>query len=143
MRYRFSQDEERYLASGVNAFLSKPIDHDSLLAKIATRLQLPLIYEHFNVESMLGESVIDALVVPPNEQIEALYRLARLGNMEDVLRWSNRLDALDERYWQFADQLRALAKGYQSKAILNFAKRYYLDETETSLDHDTSTLDRK
>lgn len=110
MRYRFSQDEERYLASGVNAFLSKPIDHDSLLAKIATLLQLPLIYEHFNVESMLGESVIDALVVPPNEQIEALYRLARLGNMEDVLRWSNRLDALDERYWPFADQLRALAK---------------------------------
>ncbi|WP_143133190.1 hypothetical protein [Pseudoduganella namucuonensis] len=95
------------------------------------------------MESMLGESVIDALVVPPNEQIEALYRLARLGNMEDVLRWSNRLDALDERYWPFADQLRALAKGYQSKAILNFAKRYYLDETETSLDHDTSTLDRK
>ena len=77
-------------------------------------MQLPLIYEHFNVESMLGESVIDALVMPPNEQIQALYRLARLGNM-----------------------------GYQSKAILNFAKRYYLDETETSLDHDTSTLDRK
>ncbi|SFU93308.1 response regulator [Pseudoduganella namucuonensis] len=37
----FSQDEERYLASGVNAFLSKPIDHDSLLAKIAPLLQLP------------------------------------------------------------------------------------------------------
>ncbi|CAN7365818.1 hypothetical protein LJR289_002102 [Pseudoduganella sp. LjRoot289] len=97
----FSQDEERYLASGANAFLSKPINHDSLRAKIATLLRLPLSYEHFNVESMLGE------------------------------------------YWPFADQLRALAKGYQSKAILHFVKRYYLDETETSLDHDTSTLFRK
>lgn len=63
-------------------------------------------------------------MVPLEHEIEELYRLARQGNMQDILRWATRLEALDERHRPFVYQLRVLAKGYQSKAILNFAKRY-------------------
>ena len=63
-----------------------------------------------------------ALTLPPQAEIDDLYRLARMGNMQDILRWASDLDDLDERYRPFTNQLRVLAKGYQSKAILNLAK---------------------
>jgi hypothetical protein len=51
-----------------------------------------------------------------------------LGNMRDMVRWAERVTELDERYRPFADQLRLMAKGYQSKAILILVQRYL--ETE-------------
>lgn len=82
-------------------------------------LQLDLILMNLFRPDMAG-----SIVVPPKDEIEALYHLAQPGNMQDILQWANHLDALDKRYRPFANQLRVLAKGYQSKAILNFVKRY-------------------
>ncbi|HEV7815870.1 MAG TPA: ATP-binding protein [Janthinobacterium sp.] len=118
------QDQDSSMMAGMNAFLPKPIEFDSLVAQIATLLQLTLIYEPSRQEAVPDNMETEELVAPPKEQIEVLYRLARLGNMQDILRWANRLDALDERYLPFAEQLRVLAKGYQSRAIMNFVKRY-------------------
>ena len=126
-----SSDQEQSLMAGVNAFLPKPVDYGSLLAHIAKLLQLDLIYELPQGEPALEDKKTDQLVVPPEEEIEELYRLARLGNMQDIVRWTSRLEELDERYRPFANQLRVLAKGYQSKAILNLAKRY-LESKEVS-----------
>ena len=117
-----SQDEERCLAADVNAFLPKPLDHDRLVSHIARLLQLPLIYEP-SARPMPDETERATLVLPPKEQIDALYALARLGNMQELLRWAEQLEELDDRYRPFADQLQVLAKAYQSKAILMLAKR--------------------
>jgi signal transduction histidine kinase/DNA-binding NarL/FixJ family response regulator len=117
-------DQEKSLAAGANAFLAKPLDYGRLLAQIARLLHLGLIYEVAPAEPALEDKEAGPLLAPPENEIEALYHLARLGNMQDILNWASRLDALDERYRPFARQLRVLAKGYQSKAILNLAKRY-------------------
>ena len=117
-------DQENSLLAGANVFLSKPVDFDSLLVQIAALLHLNLIYELSQAAPVSEGTEATPPVALPEDQLEALYRLARLGNMQDILEWSNRLEALDARYKPFVSQLRALAKGYQSKAILNFVKKY-------------------
>ncbi len=117
-------DQKNSLLSGANAFVAKPVERGLLLAQIARLLHLDLVYDPTQAAPMSGDKDAGPLVAPPAHEIEELYRLARLGNMQDILRWASRLDALDERYRPFGNQLRALAKGYQSKAILHLAKRY-------------------
>ncbi|HEX7634326.1 MAG TPA: ATP-binding protein [Noviherbaspirillum sp.] len=117
-------DQDNSRRAGVNAFLPKPINYDNLLVQIARLLHLNLIYESPQAKQASEDTETDQLMTPPEEEIAELYRLARMGNMQEILCWSNRLDKVDERYRPLTDQLRALAQGYQSKAILNLAKRY-------------------
>ncbi|MBL6985502.1 MAG: PAS domain S-box protein [Methylobacter sp.] len=66
----------------------------------------------------------EPLVVPPLEEMTILHRLAQEGSMRDIIRQTAHLEELDPRYRPFAAQLRTLAQGYQSKAILDFVQRY-------------------
>ena len=118
-----ASDQEQSRQSGANAFLAKPIERERLMAQIAHLLHLDLVYEPAPAVPVPGDGDAGAFVLPPQAEIEALYHLARLGNMQDILRWASHLDDLDERYRPFANQLRVLARGYQSKSILNLAKR--------------------
>ena len=63
-------------------------------------------------------------MVPPAEEMELLYRLARGGNMREIMAQAGRLAGQDERYRPFADQLCALARGFQSKAVLHLVEGY-------------------
>jgi len=65
----------------------------------------------------------DVLAVPAGEMDE-LHRLAGLGNMRDIVLWADRVAALHGGLRPFARQLRGLAKGYQSKAILLLVERH-------------------
>jgi PAS domain S-box-containing protein len=116
-------DACKSLAAGVNAFLAKPINVDQLLTQIATLLKVNWTYAPHAASSVEGEQ-IGPLVAPPRQELETLHRLARMGNMRDIVQWAGRVAELDARYGPFADQLRMLAKGYQSKAILTLAERY-------------------
>lgn len=117
-------DQGNSLMAGVNAFLPKPINYGNLVAQIAALLHLHLIEESSLSAIKKDRDSEQTVMLPPEGQLEELYGLARLGNMREIVLWANRLEALDERYRPFANQLRALAEGYQSKAILNLAKRY-------------------
>jgi hypothetical protein len=44
--------------------------------------------------------------------------------MRDIAQEAAYLSELDERYGAFADELKSLAKGYQSKAILRLVERH-------------------
>ena len=127
-------DQEKSMAAGTNAFLAKPVDFDSLLSHVANLLGLDLIYESSQqARPIPEEQKTSSPAVPPENEIQALYKLAQMGNMQNILRWANHVEALDACYKPFADQLRTLAKGYQSKAILNLAKRYMETETKNIL----------
>jgi predicted N-formylglutamate amidohydrolase len=56
--------------------------------------------------------------------MEVPYRLARLGNMHEIMAQAERLARLDERYRPFADRLSSLAKGYQSQAVLRLVEAH-------------------
>jgi PAS domain S-box-containing protein len=116
-------DERKSLAAGANAFVPKPIDVDQLLTHIATLLKLHWTYELPAASSAENEAVA-LLVAPPRHELETLHNLARRGNMRAIMQWAERVAGLDARYRPVADQLRLLAKGYQSKAILTLVERY-------------------
>jgi DNA-binding NarL/FixJ family response regulator len=116
-------DEQKSREAGANAFVPKPIDVDRLLAQIAAILKLNWTYEPQAAPSA-EEEAAGPLVAPPAPELERLHQLARLGNMRDIAQWAGQVAELDERYRPFADQLRLMANGYQSKAILTFVERY-------------------
>lgn len=82
------------------------------------------------------------MVALPAEEMDALYRLARLGNMQEIMAQADRLAALDECYRPFADQLTALAKGYQSKAILRLVEAHLHGSQPCSASFAASSGDR-
>ena len=116
-----ASDSAQSLAAGGNAFLPKPIDADKLLEQMARLLQLEWTHRPEQAASLSEEGPI---VVPPMEEMEVLYRLAKLGNMRDIMAQAAHLAQLDERYRPFANQLSSLARGYQSKAVLHLVEEH-------------------
>lgn len=117
-------NRESSLAAGVNAFLPKPIDFGILLTQVAELLKLNWIYELPQEDLALEHEVPGLLLAPPALEMKILHRLAQEGNMRDIVQRASHLAELDERHRPFADQLRLLAKGYQSKAILSLVERH-------------------
>jgi len=120
-------DEQKSRAAGVNAFMPKPVDFDRLLAQIATLLGLEWTYAvpaSASANEAQQEGLRGTRFTVPTQEMSELHRLARHGDMQEIARWANRIGALDARYLPFAEQLRRLAKGYRSKAILELVEQY-------------------
>jgi CheY-like chemotaxis protein len=119
-----TDDEERYLKSGMNAFLPKPLCLHALLEQIGALLHLAWTVESQPEETLAEQHAILPLESPPSSEMEVLHRLARLGNMSEILAHATHIGGLNERYRPFAQHLTTLAKTYQSKAILKFVEEY-------------------
>ncbi|HMC45379.1 MAG TPA: hybrid sensor histidine kinase/response regulator, partial [Caballeronia sp.] len=118
-------DEKKSLAAGVNAFLPKPVDFGLLLAQIRALLNLEWTYAaraHSPHSPQSSSPEVPATVPAP--QMDELHRLARIGNMRDIIAWADQMSLIDPQYEPFTTHLRGLAKGYQSKAILLLVERY-------------------
>jgi len=116
-------DEIKSLAAGVNAFLPKPVDFGLLLAQISALLNLEWTYAA-KAHAPQSSSLPAVPTAVPAPQMDELYRLARVGNMRDIIAWADRMSLIDPQYEPFTTHLRELAKGYQSKAILLLVERY-------------------
>jgi PAS domain S-box-containing protein len=118
-------DELKCYASGASAFLPKPVDHDLLLNTIGAQLSLTWISAQTPLDPLaLIEEKAGELVIPPAEEIDILYQLARIGNMQKISERADYLIALDAAYAPFAKRVQALAQGYHSKALAAFVARY-------------------
>jgi PAS domain S-box-containing protein len=112
------EDEAKGYAAGASAFLAKPIEHHILLKTIGDRLSLQWIAEEAPWKAVEeAEETMADFVIPPREEIEKLYRLAQLGNMQGIREWADDVRSQDSRYAPFAGKLKNLAERYQSKAI--------------------------
>ena len=103
---------------GADAFLSKPIDLDELLAEIGRLLHLEWIGEARGPMPADEARAKAPLVSPPVDELDVLYQMAKVGNMRSLMARADYLVALDETYRPFAQRLQQLAAGFQSKAIL-------------------------
>jgi len=110
--------------AGANTFLPKPIEIKRLMAQLAGLLKLDWIYALSETGIPPQYRLNEALVEPPLEEMAILHHLAQEGSMRDIIRYAAHLEELDPRYRPFAAQLRVLAQGYQSKAILELVERY-------------------
>jgi signal transduction histidine kinase/ActR/RegA family two-component response regulator len=118
-------DRQRSLEVGADGFFTKPIAFDALLARIGALLGL--VWRHDVPPAASPADAEDPggpMVAPPVEEVETLYRLARIGNMRSIRERAERLEAQDERYRPFAQRLQTLASRFQSRAILDLIAQY-------------------
>jgi len=119
-------DVEKTLAAGANVFLPKPVDFERLQAEMAALLGLEWTYSTQPAGRALDLAQLASVLLPtpPAESMRELHELARMGDMRAVRGWADALSARDTRYAPLASALRALARGYQSKALLAFVERH-------------------
>jgi PAS domain S-box-containing protein len=126
-----AEDEAKAYEAGANAFLPKPIEHQILLKTIGEQLSLQWTYEKPEQEASEEQAEkAEDFSIPPPDEIDELYRLARMGNMQDIHAYANHLHKLDSRYAAFAGKLHDLADNYQSKAIVALIERYRIKQEE-------------
>ena len=116
--------QERSLAAGADGFLTKPIHHDDLLRVMAQHLKLDW---QIGDDAVGGQSELpneETMIAPPQEEMDILLKLARGGNMRAIRGHADHIAKLDEQYRPFAEKLQALARGYQSSAILRLVERH-------------------
>ena len=122
-----SSDLEKSLSAGANAFLPKPIDLNALLEQIARMLQLDWILASAAEIAPREARTTEPLVMPPQEELEILHHLSKMGNMQNILQRVAHLAELDPRYAPLASQLSSLAKSYRSKAIRTLVEQWMND----------------
>ncbi len=114
-------DQRSCLAAGASSFIAKPIKQEALLQQIGAHLGLTWVV---GGSAEAGAVVEPTLVAPPVQEMRRLHQLARAGNMRGVREWSDEVAALDARFHPFANLLRRLADGFESKAIVALSKQY-------------------
>jgi signal transduction histidine kinase/CheY-like chemotaxis protein len=118
----FEAEQLVSLKIGCNAFLSKPVEAEKLLA---------LIEKHLQLEWRNSESTTDSkqtgelpLIPPPPEQLEALYEAAMMGMMSQIRKQMDEIEQLDPKYAPFAIKVRELARGFEDEKIVVLVEEY-------------------
>ncbi|MCU0540733.1 MAG: ATP-binding protein [Oscillatoriaceae cyanobacterium Prado104] len=114
--------------AGCDTFLPKPIELAGLLGELQKHLELHWIYENppAATETQAVVSEITDWVVPPKEELAALYRAARDGFMSDVQQEANRLKQINSQYAPFANKMLELSQRFEDEMILNLIETYVI-----------------
>ena len=115
--------QERSVVAGANGFLTKPINHDELLREMALFMKLDWLTAD-DPSQQSDPSSLEKMIAPPQEEIDALLKLARAGNMRAIRGHADHIAKLDEQYRPFAEKLQTLARAYQSTAILRLVEQH-------------------
>ncbi|HWT38052.1 MAG TPA: response regulator, partial [Paraburkholderia sp.] len=119
----FGVDGAKSLEAGANAFITKPVDFDVLLARVGELLGLEWTRAAAPREAAFDTPAACPVSLPADAMSE-LHRLARDGNMSGIAQWAERIAISDPPHAAFAARLHQLARAYQSKAILQLVERY-------------------
>jgi signal transduction histidine kinase/DNA-binding NarL/FixJ family response regulator len=110
-------------AAGCDSFFPKPIQFDALLVELAQFLNLEWVYDTdepsptSTVELTKAED--NGFVVPPKEQLTALYEAAKGGFIQDIQQEAMRIRELTPAYSEFANHVLNLAQDFDDEAILH------------------------
>ena len=120
------EDQGNCLLAGVDVFMTKPVHQNGLLENLGRLLGLTLCYEE--EAAAPGQAAGPGELAPPGRaQLDRLYRLAREGDMRAIRHLADEIEAADGAHAAFAQQLRQLAREYQSKALVELALKYVED----------------
>lgn len=126
-------EKQESLDAGCNAFLPKPVDLELLLQELAQLLDITWLYGEPTAQAA-SETVGDhhktlneTLIVPTPTELEALYRAARGGFIDEIQKEAEALKQLNPNYTRFADQLIDLAKQFEDEAIIQLIEQHLSD----------------
>jgi hypothetical protein len=137
----FSLDQQNSRNAGYNDFIPKPIQTEDLLNKIQYYLELEWIYEtHAKLENQNNEyfkvmslkEPISEVVSEPPEELAALFKAARIGDIEGIEQEAKRLQQLDSKYIILTTKLLQLTQDFEEKEILRLVKQYLFTKENES-----------
>lgn len=111
------------MAAGASAFLTKPVDPHALLHEIGKALGIRWHSRASEVSTPVSVGDLPTSL-PLEPDLVELHRIAQSGNMREVKRWADTIASRDPDCKPFADHLRQLADGFESRAILTLASKY-------------------
>jgi DNA-binding response OmpR family regulator len=131
----FERDRLQSLDAGCNDFLPKPVRAEDLLDKIKHYLNLSWIYdsESNTPAQTLGDESSrypqvepKEMVIPPKEELLALYEATNTGHVNGVKEEALRLQQLNSDYSPFATRILELAADFEYEEIVNLIDPYLL-----------------
>ena len=129
-------DQAQSRVIGCDDFLAKPVEADKLYDQLQRYLNLEWVYddqpERDMFQPVLTNLNFSEVKPPPQAELEALYELARLGNMRSIQEKARYLEKLAEPYRPFAQTIRTLAENLEDEKIIILIEQY-LEFPETTL----------
>ncbi|HIK27947.1 MAG: PAS domain-containing protein [Oscillatoriaceae bacterium SKW80] len=133
----FETTQQECLGAGCDNFLPKPIQTAQLLERLQTSLGIEWIYDQLAAtdekqepgqiaaSSSSPNSHPQPSIAPPEPEIIAtLLKMAAIGDIEEIIEETNRLENTNPKYAPFLNQVRQFAKGFQVKQLKVFLKQY-------------------
>jgi signal transduction histidine kinase/DNA-binding response OmpR family regulator len=119
-------DRQMSSAAGGNDFLAKPVDAIELFALLAVHLQLTWKYDETEVDRPLSNSQASTteLIVPPVADLQLLLELAEDGLVKELVKTAEQIGAKDVQYQPFIQQIKQLAKQFQTEKIEILIQKY-------------------
>jgi signal transduction histidine kinase/DNA-binding NarL/FixJ family response regulator len=124
----FNFNRQQSYEAGCNDFLPKPLQSEDLLNQIHRYLGVSWVYAIDNILSETIEEnepvpVSSVLVIPPMEELKALFVAAHIGDVRGVEKEALRLRQLDAQYVHFTEKLLHFANEFDEQGILKFLKQ--------------------
>ena len=125
----FEFDQQHSKLAGCDSFLPKPINAAHLFDLMQHQLQLEWRYATWEgQESKTPAPASPAdFIMPPVEELQALFDLARRGNLRKIGARAAELEQINPAYKPFTDQLQKLAREYEEEAIRLLLQHYLGD----------------
>jgi PAS domain S-box-containing protein len=138
----FEAYQQKSRDSGCQDFLPKPVQAEELLNKIKSYLNLSWIYENEGTSdwgvghrdekrtSPQPPPSPSEMVIPPPEELLALYEAANSGDVEGVEQGVMGLKQLNPDYTHFATRILELAQDFNYEKIANLVALYLSESSE-------------
>ncbi|NJO20346.1 MAG: response regulator, partial [Spirulinaceae cyanobacterium RM2_2_10] len=110
-------DRDRALEAGFNDFVPKPVDVEMMLASLQRHLHLEWLFEIIEVAS--EDRLENAeLTFPEPADLQALWRAAKIGDIEGAIDEARHIKAQNLIYGAFCDRIIQLANDCDDTAIV-------------------------
>ncbi len=139
----FDADKQKSLDAGADDFIPKPVEASDLFEKLQTHLELEWIYEQkgtipFSQDFKIAHPEKDSsikkieIVPPPPLELAQLYELSLKGRVKAIIKQSEEIKQMDEKFAPFAQEIDRLAEDFQIEKIQVFIEKYLKQTEQTS-----------
>ena len=120
----FEVTQQESLLAGCDDFIAKPIRLEVLLEVLQKHLSLNWVYD--DREKVTHENLATVVINTPlpSEVAETIYQLATLGKVKRILAQVDEFEAILPNFRQAFDEIRSLAKAFQSEEICTLLEPY-------------------
>jgi len=121
--------QEQSLDAGCNGFLPKPIKVEDLLEQLEKHLNLRWIYEQSQIEEKPEQEIesaqnTNALILPNSEQMAILSNLAKIGDLESIVKTLHKFEQTNAEISLFANQIYKLAEQFEARKAYDLIWHY-------------------